>query len=130
MIIFFDKNENGSEYMQVDILLFFILIFYFFALWLWILYGVYLTHKCFYLLGLFKYNNVFLSLLSGEFSSIKPSVWYKQIISSQIEIPNNIKPLVTKLKYTEKINRLGFLVILLFIILIFIANRYHWVIHK
>ena len=113
MIIFFDKNENGSEYMQVDIL-----------------YGVYLTHKCFYLLGLFKYNNVFLSLLSGEFSSIKPSVWYKQIISSQIEIPNNIKPLVTKLKYTEKINRLGFLVILLFIILIFIANRYHWVIHK
>ena len=130
MIIFFDKNENGSEYMQVDILLFFIFIFYFFALWLWILYGVYLTHKCFYLFGLFKYNNVFLSLLSGEFSSIKPSVWYKQIISSQIEIPNNIKPLVTKLKYTEKINRLGFLVILLFIILIFIANRYHWVIHK
>ena len=115
--------------MHVDVLLFFLFIFYFFALWILVAYGLYLTHKCFYLLGLFKYRNMFLSLFFGEFSSINPSKWYKQIVSNKMEIPENIKPLVTKLKYTEKLNKLGFLGILFFIILMFIANHYNWTIN-
>ena len=93
----------------------------------WYLVGIrhiLLCYHCFYSMGLTKAPNLFLFMLS-ESISIKPTKWVFDIIFNRINIPEESKIWVNKIKLNLKICLILFILLVLLLVTIFFVDKYH-----
>ena len=92
--------------------------------WLMSIRHISLCYRCFYSMGLTKKSNLFSFMLS-EGISIKASKWAFDIIFNRINIPEESKIWVDKIKLNIKICLILFILLALLLVTMFFVDKYH-----